>query len=246
MYHECYLKEAYTAENVGDGVDAAMCMANKYVNWASSDAVWHGQSGPSANCNPPLENACSGQIGMDYGGNPSYTNSTGQSISCGYAPIVVIYADSADWNAPGWFGGTVTIDASMDNPMECQARCFLNADCDFFSYEWELTADGMYHECYLKTSYTDDNTDADVDAASCMADPYVPWISEDPYWHGQSGPGIACAQPEASSCEGKVGMGEHHRLQTTVSRRAAFSNRCPAVLQTTAATLRTSTTSATL
>ena len=222
MYHECYLKEAYTDDNTDANVDAASCMENKYVNWASSDAVWHGQSGPSANCNPPLENACSGLIGMDYGGNPSYTDSNGESVSCGYAPIVEIFADHADWQAPGWYGGAITYDASMDNPMECQARCFLNADCDFFSYEWELTADGMYHECYLKTSYTDDNTDADVDAASCMADPYVPWISEDPYWHGQSGPGIACARPTESACESKIGMGEHHRLPTTLSAGLCF------------------------
>ena len=115
-----------------------------------------------------------------------------------------------------------------------------------FADEWELTAGGMYHECYLKTAYTDDNTDANVDAAMCMADPYVPWISEDPQWHGQSGPGILCARPTESACESMVGMGEHHRLPTTVSRRAAFSNRHPAALQTTAATLRTSTMSATL
>jgi len=231
-------------------VDAAPLISQETLSLSAPRvlvaAVNDGESGEGVPCAPPGQNSCGGQIGMDYGGNPSYTDSNGDSVSCGYAPIVVIYADHADWNAPGWYGGDLTIDASMDNPMECQARCFLNADCDFFSYEWELTADGMYHECYLKTSYTDDNTDANVDAASCMADPYVPWISEDPYWHGQSGPGIACAQPEASSCEGKVGMGERHRLQTTVSRRAAFSNRCPAVLQTTAATLRTSTTSATL
>ena len=114
MYHECYLKEAYTDENTDANVDAASCMANKYVNWASNDAVWHGQSGPSANCNPPLENACSGQIGMDYGGNPSYTDANGDSVNCGYAPIVVIYADHADWNAPGWYSGPLVVDASMD------------------------------------------------------------------------------------------------------------------------------------
>ena len=75
MYHECYLKEAYTDDNTDANVDAASCMENKYVNWASSDAVWHGQSGPSANCNPPLENACSGLIGMESVRNASSAHS---------------------------------------------------------------------------------------------------------------------------------------------------------------------------
>ena len=72
----------------------------------------------------------------------------------------------------------------MISPLQCQARCFNNADCDYFAYEWELTAGEMYHECYLKTEYDD---------AQCMVNPYVPWASEDSQWHGQSGPGIACA-----------------------------------------------------
>eukprot|EP01043_Picozoa_sp_COSAG02_P075251 COSAG02_NODE_15433_length_1172_cov_0.697111_1_plen_270_part_10 len=104
--------------------------------------------------------------------------------SCGYAPIVEIVADHADWPAPGWYSGPMTVDATMDSPLECQARCFQNSNCDYFSYEWELTAGVMYHECYLKTEYDD---------ANCMVDPYVPWASQDTQWHGQSGPGIACA-----------------------------------------------------
>ena len=70
---------------------------------------------------------------MDYGGNPSYIDSSGNEISCGYAPIVAIYADHADWNAPGWYGGPLVVDASMDSPLECQARCFYNAECEYFS-----------------------------------------------------------------------------------------------------------------
>ena len=95
-------------------------------------------------------------------------------------------ADHADWTAPGWYGGNVTIDADLGGPLDCQARCFASADCDYFSYEWEFTAGGMYHECYLKTAYED---------ALCMVDPYVNWASQDSTWHGQSGPGIACASP---------------------------------------------------
>ena len=71
----------------------------------------------------------------------------------------------------------------MDSPLECQARCFAAVTCDYFSYEWELTAGGMYHECYLKQGYTE---------ARCQANPYVPWSSQNAQWHGQSGPGIQC------------------------------------------------------
>lgn len=40
MYHECYLKEAYTDP---------MCMSapgttNPYVPWGSEDSAWHGHS----------------------------------------------------------------------------------------------------------------------------------------------------------------------------------------------------------
>ena len=131
--HLADLKTAYTDENTDANVDAASCMADPYVPWLSDDPQWHGQSGPGIACTPPVQNACLGQLGMDYGGNPSYTDSNGDSVSCGYAPIVVIYADHADWNAPGWYGGPLVVDASMDSPLECQARCFYNAECEYFS-----------------------------------------------------------------------------------------------------------------
>jgi hypothetical protein len=87
----------------------------------------------------------------------------------------------------------------MNGPRECQQRCFLSALCDFFSYEWELTAGGMYHECYLKVGYAE---------ARCSAQPYVPWASQDPQWHGQSGPGIACVDDglvcDQNPCVGDV------------------------------------------
>eukprot|EP01052_Picozoa_sp_SAG31_P067334 SAG31_NODE_26122_length_448_cov_0.647564_2_plen_74_part_01 len=35
-----------------------------------------------------------------YGGNPSYIADDGSVVECGYAPIVEIIADHADWNAP--------------------------------------------------------------------------------------------------------------------------------------------------
>ena len=192
MYHECYLKTAYTE---------ARCQANPYVPWSSQDTQWHGQSGPGIACATPVETemACGGQMGMDYGGNPSYTAADGSSVSCGYAPVIELVADNAAWPAPGWFSGTLTTDATMVSPLQCQARCLANAACDYFSYEWELTGGNMFHECYLKASYAD---------AQCMVNPYVPWSSQDAQWHGQSGPGIACASPTEleHACDSFVGM----------------------------------------
>ena len=44
----------------------------------------------------------------------------GDVVSCGYAPIVAIVADHEDWPAPGWFGGTITRDATLVSPQQCQ------------------------------------------------------------------------------------------------------------------------------
>jgi hypothetical protein len=188
MYHECYLKQEYTDE---------LCMVDPYVTWASEDAQWHGQSGPGIACATPVETemACGGQIGMDYGGNPIGTD----GVECGYAPVVTIFADHADWPAPGWYSGPLVVDETLVSPLQCQARCFATAECDFFSYEWELTAGGMYHECYLKSGYAEER---------CSSQPYVTWASEDAQWHGQSGPGIACASPTdlEMACGGQIGM----------------------------------------
>jgi hypothetical protein len=196
MYHECYLKEGYTEER---------CTANPYTLWSeedgASDTQWHGQSGPGIACSSAteLEPACGGQIDMDYGGNPMGTD----GVECGYAPIVMIYADSEDWVAPSWFKGAVVFDVTMTSPFECQVRCFAEVDCDFFSYQWALTDDLMYHECYLKTAYTEER---------CAANPYILWSEEngasDMHWHGQSGPGIACASATElePACGGLVGM----------------------------------------
>eukprot|EP01050_Picozoa_sp_SAG11_P005907 SAG11_NODE_435_length_9493_cov_21.529806_2_plen_952_part_00 len=154
---------------------------------------------PSSNSYFENEHACGAFIGMDYGGNPSYISEDGEEVFCGYAPIVAIYADHADWPAPGWYSGDLIIDATMDSPLECQARCFNNAECNYFSYEWELTDGGMYHECYMKTSYED---------ANCMVDPYVPLGSENEEWHGESGPSLECGSPLEleRACGAYIGM----------------------------------------
>jgi Cu/Zn superoxide dismutase len=172
MNHECHMKGAYTEER---------CTANPYVPWGSEDLLWHGQSGPGIACSTAteLEPACEGLIGMDYGGNPMGTD----GVECGYAPVAAVIADSEDWAAPSWYKGAVTRDATMTSPFECQVRCYAEPSCDFFSYEWALTGEIMYHECYLKEGYTEER---------CTANPYTAWVSEDPQWHGQSGPGVSC------------------------------------------------------
>ena len=63
---------------------------------------------------------------------------------------------------PNWLHGPATVRPSLNSASACQAECAAFEGCDFFSYEWELTAGGMYHECYLKTEYDD---------PMCMIDP---------------------------------------------------------------------------
>ena len=113
--------------------------------------------------------------GMDYGGGGA----------CGYAPVITIIADHADWPAPGWYSGTVERDATMTSPEQCQVACQAEALCDFFSYEWEFTNGDYYHECYLK------ERDPCRDG---QPDEYVLWSSEDPAWNGASGPKV-CPTP---------------------------------------------------
>lgn len=142
---------------------------------------------------------CGGQVGMDFGGNPTYQAADGTMVSCGYAPTVMIIADDDAWPVPGWFSGTEAIDESMTTPLDCQGRCYANPACTYFSFEFEQRAGGdAFHTCYLKSDYV-----GSPDDAACNAHPYVPWATEDPRWHGQSGPGIACSgiQPQLANVD---------------------------------------------
>ena len=92
----------------------------------------------------------------------------------------------------------------MDSPFECQARCAQTDECDYFSYEWEETpmnSGNYYHECYLKMSYDNPTSSADA-ACEIPAGPppiwYVEWGSQDPNWHGASGPKVCAQQGEAA------------------------------------------------
>ncbi len=157
---------------------------------------------------------CGGQLGMDFGANP-IIDLHGELVPCGFAPTVLIIADDEAWPAPAWFSGTEVIDEGMTSALDCQARCYENAECEFFSYEYEQRAGGgMFHTCYLKTRYVgatfqyhpastgSGGRGTGVDEVSiddeCNEHPYVPWASEDPAWRGQSGPGVACSgiEPE--------------------------------------------------
>jgi hypothetical protein len=66
----------------------------------------------------------------------------GDVDGCGYAPMIKIAVDSANWDPPGWFTGPVNVHPDMSSPEDCQALCqeFVDSDgkaCEFFSYEWE-------------------------------------------------------------------------------------------------------------
>ena len=140
--------------------------------------------------------------------NPkSITISDGGGGSCGYADVVALIADHADWPAPGWYSGVVTRDSAMTSPAQCQVLCLQTDGCDFFSCkphasgvfvgniahaavllstdEWEYTNGDYYHECYLK---------ARDPCRDGQPDEYVEWASEDPAWNGASGPKI-CEPP---------------------------------------------------
>ena len=81
--------------------------------------------------------------GMDYGGGVEPFS------DCGFAPIIAIYTDNTVWaenHRPGWYSGEVIADEDMTSEYECQKRCAATDGCDFFSYEWESTADSYYHE----------------------------------------------------------------------------------------------------
>ena len=67
----------------------------------------------------------------------------------------------------------------------------------------------MYHECYLKEAFED---------PLCMVDPCVPWSSEDPQWHGESGQGIACGTPVVANQIRKKGRKEEKRKKNMRNR----------------------------
>lgn len=147
---------------------------------------------------PSTQAVCAGQLGMDFGGNP-IIDLNGELVECGFAPTVMIIADDEAWPIPSWYSGTEVIDESMTSALDCQARCYENSECEFFSYEYQQREGGsMFHTCYLKAGYMGASVTTSSGATEsindqCNENPYVPWASEDPRWRGQSGPGIACS-----------------------------------------------------
>lgn len=108
--------------------------------------------------------------GADYGGDTDGL--------CDFAPnpTDAYFVNTAEWEAPGWYSGTVTVDETMTSPEACQALCAASSTCDFFSYEFELGV----HECLFKLEN------------DCAYDKYVRWWQhwEDPNWVGFSGPAV--------------------------------------------------------
>ena len=117
-------------------------------------------------------------------------NKTGVSVTTplsGYSPTVRPRNASIDqpvteaFSFPGWFSGTTGVDASLDGPAACMAKCDADAACDHWSYEFERG----YHECFLKATH--------ADGAHC--DLYVTWAQHwsngddwGTYWEGYAGP----------------------------------------------------------
>ena len=106
---------------------------------------------------------------------------------CGYADIIIIYADHSDWSPPSWFSGPVEYNTLLADAGACQDLCDATPGCDYFSYEWENTTGTYYHECYLKQGFT---------YAECphpVIEQYAVWehdLIESPDWHGVSGPAV--------------------------------------------------------
>ena len=111
----------------------------------------------------------------DYGG---YGASQADGTSCGYAPMMAIVLNNDRAGIPSWFSGTNITDPTMTSAEACQKWCSIYDSCDFFSYEWELTAGGMYHECYLKQGYSY------TECPHPVIEQYVPWSNAaDAAWH---------------------------------------------------------------
>lgn len=96
------------------------------------------------------------------------------------APFHYVWGNSTDH-----FDHEVDISTNLTSPAACQQRCQQHPRCDAFSYfsERQLVEDQdqntRLHHCYLKAGYY---TESGGVNAACMANPFVPWTSDDPYW----------------------------------------------------------------
>ena len=145
--------------------------------------------------------------GMDYGGRLTLTTGDFTGLVCNFAPILVIYTDDLSWasnHTPGWYGGDVVVDETMDSAYACQRKCADTPGCEGFAYEYEnstlaaqavghVVGDGgeatstYFHECYIKGAFSDRHSSSVGGAgplttdeqAACMEYPYVVWSSAD-------------------------------------------------------------------
>ena len=85
------------------------------------------------------------------------------------------------------FPPPVQVDPELDSLEDCQQKCQEQWNCDFFTYQWEMTGGEMVHKCYLKASYDNGNPD-------CNDDVWCDWSDDAAYaetgWHSGSGPKI--------------------------------------------------------
>ena len=120
-YHKCYLKRGF--EN------CAVAIEEQFTPWAPADPSEQSAAGP-ANCVDASIPCIKADV--EFGGDVE---------GCGYAPMIGIAVDSASWDPPGWFTGTVSIHPDLSSPEDCQALCrdFFDENgmaCEYFSYEW--------------------------------------------------------------------------------------------------------------
>lgn len=150
-YHECYLKK-----KVKDN-------CQEYAVWPFGDTNWRGASGPKF-C--PVPTSCV-KPEFDYGRKTS--------DMCDFADTVKVVANSPRYMVPSWYKGPKAVDAKLNSAFYCQSLCKANADCKFFSHEFE---EG-FHECFMKKPIANPNN-------NCSE--YSLWPFDDYNWQGFSGP----------------------------------------------------------
>jgi hypothetical protein len=126
FFNECFMKRKYQS--------CPLDLDKQYNFKGIADLGETRAAGPKY-CSPPTSFSCM-KNNYDFGGNPKgYVNGT--YVKCGYAKIVGIVASSANYSAPGWFKGALSVEPTLDGPAKCQEICQRTQGCDFWSYEFE-------------------------------------------------------------------------------------------------------------
>jgi len=102
------------------------------------------------------------------------------TVGCSaFAPCTSAIPIPANLAFPSWYTGATVVYPTLSGPVACRRRCAANAQCDYWSYEFE---DG-YHECFLKRKCATVNC-VDCAAPAPRCDIYVRWSQ---HWGNQGG-----------------------------------------------------------